>query len=148
MTHNNHDKIQRSALRTSKVIEVRFSEVDTMRVAWHGNYALYFEDAREAFGREHGLGYETYIDNNTFAPLVDLSFRFLHPLRFGEKARVDIYYCPTEAAKVVFDYEIRSIDGQRLHATGRSVQVFMDMNYELMWDAPEFYTRWKREHGF
>lgn len=31
--------------------DVRFSEVDSMNVVWHGSYPLYFEDAREAFGK-------------------------------------------------------------------------------------------------
>ena len=36
-------------------IEVRFSEVDSMSVVWHGNYVKYLEDGREAFGKEFGL---------------------------------------------------------------------------------------------
>ena len=33
--------------------KIRFSEVDSMNVVWHGSYALYFEDAREAFGKKY-----------------------------------------------------------------------------------------------
>ena len=40
-------------LRASKVFDVRFSEVDSMNVVWHGSYMLYFEDAREEFGRKY-----------------------------------------------------------------------------------------------
>ena len=47
------------SLQASKEIEVRFSEVDSMNVVWHGSYALYFEDAREAFGAKYGLEYLT-----------------------------------------------------------------------------------------
>lgn len=39
-------------------LRVRFSEVDSMQIVWHGEYVRYFEDGREAFGREFaGLGY-------------------------------------------------------------------------------------------
>lgn len=38
-----------SELKASKDFEIRFSEVDSMKVVWHGSYAIYFEDAREAF---------------------------------------------------------------------------------------------------
>jgi acyl-CoA thioester hydrolase len=31
-----------------------------------------------------------------------------------------------------------------LLASGRSVQVFMDMNYQLVWVNPDFYQEWKR----
>ena len=34
--------------RTS--FQVRFSEVDSMKIVWHGEYIRYFEDGREAFG--------------------------------------------------------------------------------------------------
>ena len=44
-------------LKASKEIDVRFSEVDSMNFVWHGAYALYFEDGREAFGAKYGLGY-------------------------------------------------------------------------------------------
>ena len=38
-------------LTASRPFEVRFSEVDSMNIVWHGSYPLYFEDAREAFGK-------------------------------------------------------------------------------------------------
>ena len=39
-------------LKASRMLEIRFSEVDSMKIVWHGSYAKYFEDAREAFGKE------------------------------------------------------------------------------------------------
>ena len=42
-------------LKASKDIEIRFSEVDSMNVVWHGSYALYFEDARET--SVHNMGW-------------------------------------------------------------------------------------------
>ena len=91
-------------LKSSKEIEVRFSEVDSMNIVWHGSYALYFEDAREQFGKEFGLTYMGYFDNGFYAPIVDLSFSYRKPLLYGQKARVDIIYRKTPAAKVIFDY--------------------------------------------
>jgi acyl-CoA thioester hydrolase len=58
--------------------------------------------------------------------------------------RIDIIYQPTEAAKIVFDYEIYDTESGELMVTGRSVQVFMDKNYQLVWDLPDFYAEWKR----
>lgn len=40
----------RPTLSVTKTLTIRFSEVDSMGIVWHGSYALYFEDAREAFG--------------------------------------------------------------------------------------------------
>ncbi|MBQ9355976.1 MAG: acyl-CoA thioesterase [Prevotella sp.] len=133
-------------LRASKTLDIRFSEVDSMGVVWHGSYTLYFEDAREAFGAKYGLDYMTIYASGYYAPLVELTFHYKRPLRYGMKPRVDIVYRPTEAAKIVFDYEIYDEADGSLVATGHSVQVFMDKDYQLVWDNPPFYQQWKEQH--
>lgn len=130
-------------LTTSKDIEIRFSEVDMMKVVWHGAYPLYLEDAREAFGDEYGLTYEGYLDNQYYAPIVDMQIQYKFPLRYGVKARIDITYRPTEAAKIVFDYEIRDKETNLLYCKARTIQVFMDMDYNLVLLNPEFFENWK-----
>lgn len=125
-------------LTSSKDIEIRFSEVDMMKVVWHGAYPLYLEDAREAFGDEYGLTYEGYLDNQYYAPIVDMQIQYKFPLRYGVKARIDITYRPTEAAKIVFDYEIRDKETNLLYCKARTIQVFMDMDYNLVLLNPEF----------
>lgn len=132
-------------LKTSKQIEIRFSEVDSMNVVWHGSYMLYFEDAREAFGKEHGLEYMSFYDHGYYAPIVDIEFHYRRPIKYGTTPRIDIIYRPTEAAKIVFDYEIHDPQDNTLLATGRSVQVFMDLDYQLVWDNPPFYQEWKEK---
>ncbi len=130
-------------LCAEKQIEVRFSEVDIMNVVWHGSYPLYFEDAREAFGKMYDLAYQRYIDEKVFAPIVELNIKYRRPLTYGMKPIVRITYVPTEAAKVIFDYEIVDPDDGTVFVTARSIQVFMNQQYQLLWDNPEFYRLWK-----
>lgn len=130
-------------LCAEKQIEVRFSEVDIMNVVWHGSYPLYFEDAREAFGKKYDLAYQRYIDEKVFAPIVELNIKYRRPLTYGMKPIVRITYVPTEAAKVIFDYEIVDPDDGTVFVTARSIQVFMNQQYQLLWDNPEFYRLWK-----
>ncbi len=130
-------------LCAEKQIEVRFSEVDIMNVVWHGSYPLYFEDAREAFGKKYDLAYQRYIDEKVFAPIVELNIKYRRPLTYGMKPIVRITYVPTEAAKVIFDYEIVDPDDGTVFVTARSIQVFMNQQYQLLWDNPEFYRMWK-----
>ncbi|MDR3194741.1 MAG: acyl-CoA thioesterase [Tannerella sp.] len=134
-------------LKTSKEIEVRFSEVDSMKIVWHGAYALYFEDAREAFGKEFGLSYQHYFANECYAPLVDLRFSYKKPLFHGQRARVDITYRNVPAAKIIFDYEIHLLPDNSLIATGTSTQVFLDKSFNLMWSSPFFYEAWKKKNN-
>jgi len=126
---------------------VRFSEVDALNIVWHGNYALYFEDAREAFGVKYNIGFDDIVKAGYTAPLVEMSFKYKQPLRYGQKARATVFYKNTDAAKVIFEYEIRDIENNTLVATGRSVQVFIDKQSQLVITNPEFYLEWKRRNG-
>ncbi|MDR1553760.1 MAG: acyl-CoA thioesterase [Prevotellaceae bacterium] len=139
--------MENKKLKAEKEINVRFSEVDSMNIVWHGSYALYFEDAREAFGAKYGLGYLDIFGNGYYAPLVDLRFEYKKPLIYGHKARIEITYRNTPAAKIIFDYEIFDTEDNSLIATGYSIQVFMDKQYRLLWTNPEFYERWKEKNG-
>lgn len=134
-------------LKAQKEIEVRFSEVDSMNIVWHGSYPLYFEDAREEFGRKYGLGYMDIFHAGYFAPLVELSFKYLHPITYGMEPLVIIRYIPTPAAKIIFEYEIKDRSTQTLLARGRSVQVFTNKDNTLVWYAPDFYQQWKQRWG-
>lgn len=125
--------------------DVRFSEVDSMNVVWNGSYPLYFEDAREAFGKKYDFGYLLIFGNGYYAPLVDLEFHYRKPIVYGMHPKIKITYRPTDAAKIIFDYEIRdTLDGSLL-ASGRSTQVFMDKQYQLVLYNPPFYEEWKQK---
>ena len=129
----------------SKFFEIRFSEIDSMKVAWHGSYVLYLEDAREFWGAKYGLGYQDFMDNRYYAPIVEMDIRYKNPLFYGMKARIDIIYQPTISSKIVFDYEIYNAADDSLIATAHTVQVFVDTNYELVLDNPDFYREWKEK---
>ena len=134
-------------LVVEKELEIRFSEVDMMGVVWHGNYPLYLEDAREAFGAEFGLSYALYIRENVFVPIVKMDVDYKRPVRFGMRPVIRIEYVPTDAAKLIFDYKLYDKESGDVFLTARTVQVFMDRDYKLMWFSPDFYTQWKQQMG-
>jgi acyl-CoA thioester hydrolase len=134
-------------LKVSKELVIRFSEIDMMNVVWHGAYALYFEDAREAFGAKYDLTYMGYVEHGYYAPIVEQTIQYKKPIRYGMRPRIDIIYRPTISAKVIFDYEIYDTTDESLIAIGHSVQVFMDFEYQLVWDNPPFYLEWKKRWG-
>ena len=134
-------------LKASKELDVRFSEVDSMNIVWHGSYALYFEDAREEFGRIFGLSYQLFKNEGYPAPLIELNLKYIKPLLHGQRARVDITYRNSPAAKIVFDYEIYLVEDNSLITTGTSTQVFLDMGFNLMWINPPFYEEWKKKYN-
>lgn len=124
--------------------KIRFSEVDSMNVVWHGSYPLYFEDAREAFGKKYDFGYMLIFDSGYYAPLVDLEFHYRKPIVYGMHPKIKITYHPTDSAKIVFDYKIYDSNDGSLLASGRSTQVFMNKDYKLVLYNPPFYEEWKK----
>ena len=131
-------------LKATVPLNIRFSEVDSMNIVWHGSYVMYFEDAREAFGKKYGIAYLDIFGHGYYAPLVDLSFKYKSPITYDMKPEITITYKPVDAAKIVFDYEITNPENGEVLATGHSVQVFMDLNYQLVWVNPDFYEEWKK----
>ena len=111
-------------LQAQKEIEIRFSEVDSMNIVWHGSYVLYLEDAREAFGKKYKLEYLYIYERGYF-----------------------IKYRNTEAAKLIFDYEIYNLTTGELALTATTTQVFLDTNYQLLWTLPDFMNEWKQMNG-
>lgn len=128
-----------AALSHTTTLRVRFSEVDSMSVVWHGEYVRYFEDGREAFGERYpGLGYLDIYASGYTAPIVALQVDYRRPLRIAERAEVETRYIPTEAAKICFEYTIRRASDGEVVATGSTTQVFVNAEGELELTAPQF----------
>ena len=77
------------------------------------------------------------------APIVELHLQYRKPLKVNDTAVVETRYIATEAAKVCFEYTIRSATDGEVVAEGSSTQVFLDSRGELQLLAPEFYRKWK-----
>ena len=134
-------------LQAEKEFDIRFSEVDSMQIVWHGSYALYFEDAREEFGSKFHLEYMRMYEFGFYAPLVEFKVNYKQPLKYQDKAKIVITFRNTESAKLIFDYEIYNTKTNVLCATGHTVQVFLDTNYQLLWTLPPFIREWKKMNG-
>lgn len=141
-------KRQTPSLINRTPIRVRFSEVDSMQIVWHGEYVRYFEDGREAFGREYGgLGYMEMYNSGYVVPLVKINLEFKYPLVCGDTAIVETRYINCEAAKIIFEYTIYRESDMQVVATGESTQVFLNRDNVLELVNPEFYIQWKKKWG-
>lgn len=124
-------------------IRVRFNEVDSLRYVWHGHYVKYFEDGREAFGREFGLGYMMVYDQGFATPLIRVELDYKKPLFYGDEAIIETQYVDSAAAKIIFHFKVFRKSTMELVATGKTVQVFTDLNGELVLTIPDFMKKWK-----
>ncbi len=138
---------EESLLKTIHQIRVRFNEVDSLGIVWHGHYIKYFEDGREAFGREFGLTYLDVKSHGFATPIVKMSSEHQLPLRYGEVATIETTYVNSRAAKVIFSYQIKNKNDQTV-CTGESTQVFTKLQSGIMsLNLPDFYRSWKEKQG-
>ena len=128
-------------------ILVRFNEADPLGIVWHGHYVRYFEDGREAFGNQFGIGYLDFYKKGFVIPVVNLECSFKKSLRYGDTVVVETTFTPCDAAKLLFSYRLYNKKTQQLVATGSSVQVFLDSEQSaLQLTNPPFFELWKRKH--
>jgi len=133
-------------LTISHDIRVRFNETDPLGIVWHGYYITYFEDGREAFGREHGISYLDVQRSGFTTPIVKSECEHKLSLRYGDVARIETTFVDSPAAKMIFRYKI--FDPQdKIVCTGETVQVFLDSNGNLSLNLPPFFENWKRKVG-
>lgn len=129
-------------------INVRFNEADPLGIVWHGHYIRYFEDGREAFGNDHGIGYLDFYKKGYVIPIVSIQCDYKRSLKYGENVIVETIFMPCDAAKLKFEYKAYNAKTKQLVATGSSVQVFLEKeNSTLQLTNPPFFEVWKRENG-
>lgn len=131
-------------LKHTTELEVKFSEADPLGIVWHGHYIRYFEDGRESFGKQHGIGYLAFYENGYVIPVVNAQCDYKKSLRYGDTVRVETEYIPTEAAKMLFKYRLFKVATNELVASGSTIQVFLDKEGSVLQLAtPIFFEEWK-----
>ncbi|NNC99178.1 MAG: acyl-CoA thioesterase [Gammaproteobacteria bacterium] len=111
--------------------EVPFYDVDSYRIAWHGCYPKYFEEARCALLEKIGYSYRHMEESRYFFPITDLRIRYVKPLVFKQKVRV-LASLKEWRHKLVIDYLITDLtSGDRL-TSGSTTQVAVLMPEQIM----------------
>ena len=123
---------------------MRFSEVDALGIVWHGHYLKFFEDGREAFGRQFELGYLDIHKQQFLVPLVNITVDFKRTVKYGDTIIIETSYIDSPAAKIIFNYRLFRSSDSELVATGESTQIFMDLKQELFITMPSFFMEWKK----
>jgi acyl-CoA thioester hydrolase len=116
-------------------IRVRFNEVDSYRVAWHGHYVTWMEVGRNDLAGMFRLNADQIAEAGYLAPVVALELKFKRPARFGEELRILTTIRRTETATLEFICEIRGSDDV-VCASGRTVHVLTDMEGTLQYSLP------------
>ena len=125
---------------------IRFEEVDSMGIVWHGRYPGFFEEARVALGHLYGISYRDFIRQRIPVPIRQMTIDYLEPLFFEDEIEIEAMLHWTQAARMNFEYVIRKND--RIMCTGYTIQLMLDDQYNLLLAPPDFYAdfmeKWQR----
>ena len=128
-------------------INVRFHEVDSLRIVWHGHYLKYFEDGREAFGKKYGIGYLDVFELGLLTPIVNVSCDYKRPVKYGDPVTLETVFVDSEAAKIQFRFTLFNSLTKEVYTTGESTQIFLNLDGELCLTLPQFFIDWKKRWG-
>jgi len=128
-------------------VTIRFGEVDSMGIVWHGNYVKYIEEGRESFGKKYGISYLDVYAQQLMVPLVNFNIDFKKTVKYGDKLIIETEYIDQPAAKIIFKFRLFRKSDNELVATAESTQVFVDKNHEMLLYTPQFILDWKQKMG-
>jgi len=134
-------------LKDRTEVKVRFGEVDSMGIVWHGNYVKYIEEGRESFGRKYGISYIDIYKNDVMTPVVNMNIDFKKQVQYGDQLIIETELVDQPAAKILFKFKIFRKSDDELVATAETTQVFIDLNREILLYYPDFVMDWKRKVG-
>ena len=116
-------------------IPVRFAECDAYGVVWHGHYALYLEQAREALTARFGFTATRALSIGYRVPVTRMEIRYRAPIFADSLVLVTVRLRPPDAARFLLDYEIRGESGTLL-ASAETEQVVVKDSGELLLTLP------------
>ncbi len=95
-------------------------------VVWHGSYLTWMEEARVACLKSIGIDFADLVALGCDLPVVDISIRYHRALKMGESAIVNTRTVDMEGVRIVWEYEIQSVDRSIVYLTGMVTLVAVD----------------------
>jgi acyl-CoA thioester hydrolase len=109
-------------------IQVDYIDTDAMAVVHHSSYCRWLERARILWLDSIDEPYKKMESEGLGLPLRELNVLYKKPLRFGDRAIVEIVEVDMTELTVEIRYKIRSEDRKQIHALASTKHVLVQMN--------------------
>ncbi|MEO0403614.1 MAG: thioesterase family protein [Bacteroidota bacterium] len=120
----------------SHQLRIRYSETDQMGYVYYGNYAAFLELGRVETLRSLGISYKSLEEKGVMLPVVHFSINYKSPAKYDDLIVVKTTITQMPTAKILFDYEVLSAEGNLL-ADAHTMLVFMDDSTRRPIKCPE-----------
>lgn len=133
-------------ISTEVKIQTQFYDLDPMNVVWHGNYLRYLEQARSALLAGIGYGYREMEASGYVWPVVDLSIKYVRPLKLSQHFIVSATLKEYEN-RICIDYRLLDAESRDVLTKARSVQLAVSIaTGELSFVSPQALIDCVRRH--
>jgi YbgC/YbaW family acyl-CoA thioester hydrolase len=106
---------------------VRWSDVDSAGIIFHGSYVRFFEIAETELFRHCGLAYKDVFDRyDVFLPRKAVHSEFFQPVRLDDHLQVAAYVGAVGTTSMTMHFEVTREGGSGLTASARMVLVCVD----------------------
>jgi acyl-CoA thioester hydrolase len=111
---------------TETRLRVRYAETDNMGVVYYANYYVWMEVGRVELCRACGFNYRDMEANDgIFLAVAESQCRYRSPARFDDEVIVKTWIEQANTRMVIFAYEMRIAEEDRVLATGSTRHVFV-----------------------
>ena len=111
---------------TEARIRVRYAETDQMGVVYYANHFVWMEAARMEWCRARGVNYrDMEREDGVFLAVAEANCRYRSPARFDDEVVIKVWLEEANSRIVIFQYEMRMADEDRVLATGHTRHVFV-----------------------
>jgi acyl-CoA thioester hydrolase len=117
-------------------IRVRFNEVDSWGIVWHGHYIAWFEAGRMALLRKFQLQPQDFAHMGYLAPVVDLKCSYKEPARLDEEIIIRTTVLKPTKAALTFQFEVLRKKDRKLLVSGEETQVLQTLDGRLLYYIP------------
>lgn len=127
-------------------LRTQFCEIDPMNIVWHGNYARYLEEARAALLSGIGYGYAEMQASGFAWPIVEMSIKYVRPLKLGQKFIVSATLKEYEN-RICIEYRGLDAETRTVLTKARTVQLAVSIaTGELSFVSPRQLIECVRSH--
>lgn len=121
--------------------KVRFVETDMMGVVHHANYFRWFEMGRVEYLRKAEILLTELMAEGIVFPITDVDCQYKSSAKFDDQILIETTLVEVSPVKMIFTYKVlREIDGLLL-ATGRTQNLFTDMNGKIIRLPSKYYSK-------
>jgi acyl-CoA thioester hydrolase len=107
-------------------LRVRYAETDQMGVVYYANYIVWMEVGRVELCKACGFNYrDMEREDGIFLAVAEANCRYRSPARFDDEVIVKTWIEDANTRVVIFAYEMRLADGDRVLATGTTRHVYV-----------------------